>query len=319
MIPKIVVLDGYTLNPGDLTWDALSAIGSLTVYDRTPAELVVERAREATIILVNKQIMDAAMLAALPQLRFIGVTATGYNNVDVSAARQRDIAVANVAGYSTLAVAQHVFALLLEMTNKVAAHHASVQQGDWSRQADFSYTLGPIVELSSLRLGIYGFGRIGQAVARVALALGMQVSAHHKHPQRDALEGVDFVDLPTLFSTCQVVTLHAPLNTANDQIVNRALLATMPNPGFLINTGRGGLVNEADLRYCLEQGLLAGAALDVLRAEPPPPDHPLLSAPNCILTPHMAWASVSARQRLLAESALNVKAFLAGEQRNWVS
>ena len=318
-MPELVVLDGYTLNPGDLAWDALSALGSLTVYDRTPAELVVERARQATIILVNKQLISAEILAALPQLRFIAVTATGYNNVDVAAARQREIAVANVAGYGTLAVAQHVFALLLEMTNKVAAHHASVQQGDWSRQVDFSYTLEPILELSSLRLGIYGLGRIGQAVAKVALALGMQVSAHHKHPQRDALPGVDFVDLPTLFSTCNVVTLHAPLNAENDQIVDRSLLERMPAPAFLINTGRGGLVNETDLLYCLEKGRLTGVALDVLSAEPPAPDHPLLSAPNCIITPHMAWASVSARQRLLTETVLNVQAFLAGEPRNWVN
>ncbi|MEM1216064.1 MAG: D-2-hydroxyacid dehydrogenase [Bacteroidota bacterium] len=316
---KIVVLDGHTLNPGDLDWTSLEALGEVTIYPRTKSAETHQRAQAADILVVNKHLLDADLLAKLPQLKLVAVTATGFNNVDVTAAAEHGIPVCNVSGYSTPAVAQHVFALLTHFTNQVAAHNASVQAGDWSRSPDFAYTLDTITELTALRLGIYGLGRIGQAVARVGQALGMDVWAHHKHPKRDAMDGVTFVDLPTLFAKCNVVSLHAPLSASNHEIVNYALLKTMPAPSYLINTGRGGLIHEKDLARALQEGMLTGAALDVLSSEPPPADHPLIGVPNCIITPHVAWASQSARNRLLAETVQNIEAFQTGKLRNRVN
>lgn len=317
-MPTIVVLDGYTLNPRDLSWSGLEALGTLHVYERTPAHVLLERAQDAEILVVNKQRIDEATLEALPKLRFIAVSATGYNNVAVEAAAKKGIAVANVAGYSTPAVAQHVFALILALTSRVKAHDLSVKAGDWYTCPDFSYTLGTIPELSTLTLGIYGLGRIGQAVAKVGLAHGMQVLAHHKHPERDAMEGVEFVSLPELFQGSNIVSLHAPLHDDNFEIVGRKLLSSMPKPGFLINTGRGGLVNEQELADCLQEQIITGAGLDVLQQEPPQRDNPLIGLKNCIITPHVAWATQAARQRLMEELVLNTKAFLAGESRNRV-
>jgi glycerate dehydrogenase len=257
-------------------------------------------------------ILGEEQFKQLPRLRAVFVTATGVNNIDLAAARARRIAVYNVAGYGTPAVAQHVFALLLALANRPEAHSRSVKAGDWSAQEDFCYTLGPIPELATLTLGIYGFGRIGQAVATIARAFGMRVLAHHKHPARDARPGVTFVDLPTLFRESHVITLHAPLTAENEKIVSAELLASMPSPAYLINTGRGGLVDEEALLAALQTGQLAGAALDVLGAEPPPEDHPLFAQPNCLLTPHMAWATQASRQRLLDATVDNVRDFLAG-------
>ncbi|RMF03645.1 MAG: D-2-hydroxyacid dehydrogenase [Bacteroidetes bacterium] len=315
-MPTITVLDGYTLNPGDLSWAPLHELGDCHIYDRTAEHESLDRSTDADIILVNKHPITAELLARLPKLRYIGVMATGYNNIDLEAARRQGIAVTNVAGYSTPSVVQHVFALLLELLNRTADHHHSVQRGEWSAQADFSYTLQPIPELASLTLGIYGFGRIGQAVARVALAFGMQVLAHHKHPQRDAMEGVTFVDLAQLFSRSNVISLHAPLTAHNAKVVNAARLTSMPHPAYLINTGRGGLVDEQALRHALQTQQIQGAGLDVLSSEPPPAEHPLLGIDNCIITPHIAWASVAARQRLLDETVANIRAFLQGQRRN---
>lgn len=317
-MPNIVVLDGHTLNPGDLSWSALETLGTVHIYERTPANLVHERAAQAEIIIVNKQIIDRETLSKLPHLRFIAVSATGYNNIDLEAAAESGIPVANVAGYSTPAVAQHVFAMILALTSRVGAHDQSVKAGDWFSCPDFSYTLGTIPELSTLKLGIYGFGRIGQAVAKVGLAHGMEVLAHHKHPQRDAMEGVKFVGLQELFQQCNIVSLHAPLNEDNFEIVGRNLLSSMPKPSFLINTGRGGLVNEEELAACLKENIISGAGLDVLQQEPPQIDHPLIGLPNCIITPHVAWATQAARQRLMEEVVLNIKAFMVGEARNRV-
>lgn len=257
-------------------------------------------------------------MAQLPSLKLIAVSATGYNNVDITAAQERGIAVANVSGYSTPAVVQHVFALLLGLINQVETYHHSVSRGDWAQAPDFSYTLSTLSELTSLRMGIYGLGRIGQAVAKVALAFGMEVLATHKHPQRDAMEGVRFVELDELFRQCNVVSLHAPLSQANSEIVDRALLSSMPKPSYLINTGRGGLINEKDLLACLEDGTLSGAGLDVLSQEPPPANHPLTQAPNCLITPHLAWATQAARSRLLGEVVRNIEAFLNNQERNRV-
>ncbi len=316
--PKITVLDGHTLNPGDLSWDALSSLGEVIIYDQTPSEQVLQRAEGADIILVNKALLREPVLSALPDLKCIVVTATGYNNVDVAAARSMGITVCNAVGYSTEAVVQHVFALLLELSNGVGEHSRSVHQGYWSSQPHFAYTLHPIHELTGSTMGIYGFGNIGRRVAEVAQAFGMQVIATHKHPERDARPGVRFVDLETLFEQSDVVSLHAPLSAANAGIVNAALLNRMKPSAWLINTGRGGLINEEDLRAALEAGRLAGAGLDVLSVEPPPSAHPLIGAPNCVITPHLAWASVQARRRLMSISVENVRAFLEGTPQNVV-
>lgn len=316
--PKIVVLDGHTLNPGDLSWKDLHALGDVQIFDFTPSGEVAGRAAGAHIILVNKAVIGLNEIAALPDLQCIVVTATGYNNIDVASARARNITVCNAVGYSTEAVVQHVFALLLELTNAAGAHSRSVHAGDWARQSHFSYTLHPIEELTGKTMGIYGFGNIGRRVGEVAQAFGMQVIATHKHPERDARPGVLFVSLEELFALSDIVSLHAPLSAANAGIVNTALLEKMKPSALLINTGRGGLINEPDLRRALEKGFLAGAALDVLSTEPPPPDHPLIGAPNCIITPHVAWASAQARRRLMDISVRNVKAFLEGNPQNVV-
>ncbi|MEN0005066.1 MAG: D-2-hydroxyacid dehydrogenase [Bacteroidota bacterium] len=310
--PQIVVLDSYTLNPGDLSWEALRAFGPTIIYEHSTPDEIVPRAKEATILLVNKVEMDATKLRQLPNLQLIAVTATGYNNIDLVAAAEQGVVVCNAVGYGTGSVAQHVFALLLELTNRVGAHSASVHQGDWSKQRDFMYTLHPIEELVGKTMGIYGFGRIGQAVGRIAQAFGMEVIAHHKHPERDAQPGVRFVDLPSLFRESDVLSLHAPLTTQNAGIINASNLALMKPSAYLINTGRGGLVEELALKAALESGQLAGAGLDVLSSEPPPTDHPLYGVPNCIITPHNAWASRAARQRLLDIVLENIASFLRG-------
>lgn len=317
--PKIVVLDGYTLNPGDLSWEPLRTLGDVQVFDYTPPEAVLPRTADADILVINKVRLGSEVLLVLPRLRCIVVTATGYNNVDIAAARAQGIVVCNARAYSTEAVVQHVFALLLELTNAVGAHHQSVQAGHWAAQPHFAYTLQPIHELASKVMGIYGFGNIGQRVGEVARAFGMQVLATHKHPERDARPWVKFVSLEALFEQSDVVSLHAPLSAANEGIVNTDLLRRMKSEALLINTGRGGLINEKDLRHALESGWLAGAALDVLTTEPPPPDHPLLQAPRCIITPHLAWASAQARRRLMDITVQNVAAFLNGTPQNVVS
>jgi len=316
--PKIAVLDGYTLNPGDLSWNKLRALGQVSVYGHSTPEQIPGRAAQAEVILVNKVVIDEGQLARLPALKCICVTASGYNNVDVEKARERNISVCNAMGYGTGSVAQHVFALLLELTNKVQAHHDSVQAGQWGRSRDFCYTLAAIPELAGKVMGIYGFGRIGQRVAEIAQAFGMEVIATHKHPERDARPGVTFVPLETLFGKSDVVSLHAPLTEENTAIVNAGLLGRMKPAAYLINTGRGGLIDEAALKLALQSARLAGAALDVLSEEPPRNGNLLFDAPNCIITPHIAWAAREARQRLLDITLENVAAFLRGEPRNVV-
>ncbi len=316
---KIIALDGRTLNPGDLSWEGLSNFGEYEIHDFTPKEQVVERGRPADILLVNKVVLGKNELAQLPNLKCICVTATGYNNVDLQAARERSIPVCNAVGYSTDSVAQHVFALLLALTNKVYQHHISVQAGEWQRSDDFAYTLHTLPELAGKIFGIYGFGRIGQRVADLAQAFGMKILATHKHPERDARPGVEFVSLEELFERSDVISLHAPLSEANREIVNAQLLQRMKTTAYLINTGRGGLIQEADLKLALQEGQLAGAALDVLNTEPPKEGNVLISAPNCILTPHLAWASLEARQRLMDITLNNIRAFQAGAPQNVVN
>lgn len=316
---KIVVLDAYTSNPGDLSWEPLTALGPCELFDRTPPELVVQRARDAEIVLTNKAILDARAIAALPKLRYIGVLATGYNIVDVEAARHRGIPVCNVPEYGTASVAQATFALLLELTNHVGHHAQTVREGRWSGSPDFCYWDKPLVELAGLVLGIVGLGRIGRAVARIAQAFGMHVQAFDCAVAPEAVTGVRMVSLDTLFSTSDVITLHCPLTAENQGLVNAARLSQMKPGAILLNTARGGLVVEADLARALEEGRLAGAGLDVLCVEPPPPDHPLLWAPNCVITPHVAWATRAARARLIQAAADNVRAFLAGTPINVVN
>ncbi len=316
---KIVVLDAYTSNPGDLSWEPLKALGPCELFDRTPPELVVPRARDAEIVLTNKAVLDARAIEALPNLRYIGVLATGYNIVDVEAARRRGIPVCNVPEYGTASVAQATFALLLELTNHVGHHAQTVRQGRWSASPDFCYWDTPLVELAGLVLGIVGLGRIGRAVARIAQAFGMEVQAFDCAVPAGAVAGVRMVPLDVLFGTSDVVTLHCPLTAENQGLVSAARLAQMKPGAMLLNTARGGLVVEADLARALEEGRLAGAGLDVLSVEPPPADHPLLRAPNCIITPHVAWATRAARARLIQAAADNVRAFLAGSPTNVVN
>jgi len=316
---QIVVLDSHTLNPGDLSWEDLEALGPCAIYPRTPPELVVARAADAEIVLTNKVELSRETLLQLPRLRYIGVTATGYNIVDAAAARERGIAVANVPAYSTTSVTQMVFAHLLNLTLRIEYHAQTVAAGRWAASPDFAYWDFPLLDVAGQTMGIVGFGRIGQAVARVARALEMQVLVCDRSPQNKPGAGVAFVALEPLLRQSDVVTLHCPLTPQTQKLINRQTLAWMKPTAFLINTGRGGLVDEAALADALNAGRLAGAGLDVLSAEPPPADNPLLTARNCRITPHYAWATTAARRRLLAISVANVRAFLAGTPQNVVN
>lgn len=315
---KIVIFDGYAANPGDLDWGSFAAFGQLTVHERTPAELTVERAAGAQAVLTNKVMLGAAEMDALPELRYIGVLATGYNVVDVAAACERGIVVTNVPAYSTPSVAQHVFALLLELTRGTGRHAALVRQGRWSAAPDFCFWEGEQLELDGLTFGIVGFGAIGQAVARIARAFGMRVLVQTRSPDPAAWPEVTFVERDALFAQADVISLHCPLTEETQGTINAATLAAMKPGAYLINTGRGPLVDEAALAAALQAGQIAGAGLDVLTREPPAADNPLLTAPNCVITPHLAWATRAARQRLLDTAAANVRAFLEGREQNRV-
>ena len=314
---NILILDGYTLNPGDLTWAPFEALGSVSYCDRISPAQTVQRARDAEVIITNKSPITADMMAQLPRLRYIGVTATGYDMVAIGAARERNIVVTNVRDYGSRAVAQHVFALLLNFTNRVQEHSQRVRAGDWVSCPDFSFTLSPIPELAGKTLGLVGYGSIARSVADIGRAFGMRILAHRRHPKTEA--GVDFVELETLFRKSDFLSLHCPLTPETRGLVNAQTLALMKPTALLINTGRGPLIVEEELANALQNGQLAGAALDVLSAEPPKADNPLLSAPNCVITPHNAWAAVEARRRLMDRAAENLKAFLAGSPTNVVS
>lgn len=317
---RIVVLDGHTLNPGDLSWEPIRALGKCDVYDRTPAAQVVERAIGAQVILTNKAALDRPTIEALPELRLIAVTATGYNVVDTAAAKERGVLVCNVPEYGTPNVAQHVFALLLELTNRTGHHARTIRDGRWSASADWCYWDYPLVELSGLTIGIVGYGRIGRAVAAIASGFGMRVIASRRRGDAGAAEdGTQLVDLDTLFRTSDVVSLHCPLTPENARMVNAERLATMKPSALLINTARGGLVDEAELAAALNVGTIAGAGLDVLTSEPPRDGSPLISAKNCLITPHIAWASRPARQRLLSITADNLRSFVEGRPQNVVN
>lgn len=315
---SITVLDGHTLNPGDLSWDSLLALGGCAIHERTPAALTVERAADAEIVLTNKVVLDKATISQLPRLRYIGVTATGTNVVDLAAARERSITVTNVPGYGTTSVAQLAFALLLELAHRTGDHSISVRSGDWSRSPDFCYWNSPLVELDGLTLGLIGYGEIARHVATIARAFGMRILVHTRTPGPDG-DGVRFVGLDSLFRDSDVVSLHCPLTPDTKGIVGPRTLALMKPSAFLVNTARGPLVDEAALAEALDDGRIAGAGLDVLSAEPPPADNPLLRARNCIITPHFAWATKAARERLLSITVANIRSFLAGTAQNVVS
>lgn len=310
---KLVVLDGFTVNPGDNPWDPLAALGSLTVYDRTPDELVVERAAGAEIVLTNKTRLNRAALSQLPGLRGICVLATGVNVVDLDAARERGIVVCNVPSYSTASVAQHTIALLFELTNAVGLHDQAVHAGEWVRSPDFCFWKQPVSELEGQVLGIVGYGAIGRRVAAIAKNFGMFVIAAKSSRSSHEDDGtVERRPLDALFREADVLSLHCPLTPETDRLIRWERLTTMKPSALLINTARGGLIDEADLAAALERRVIAGAALDVLSSEPPKPDNPLLKAPNCIITPHIAWTSLAARRRLLEVTVDNVRALLAG-------
>ena len=317
---RIVVLDGYPLDPGDNPWDAIAALGDLRVYDRTPPAAVCERAREADILLVNKVRLPAEVIEALPNVRYIGVLATGHDVVDGAAAARRNIPVCNVVAYGTESVAQHVMALLLELCRRVGDHSDSVLDGQWGETPEWCYWRTPQRELTGLTMGIAGFGTIGRRVGELARAFGMRVVAHTRSPQ-NAPNWPDFafVDRETLFREADVVSLHCPLQPETRHMVNAATLALMRPGGFIINTGRGPLVDDAALIAALTSGHLAGYAADVLAVEPPPPHHPLLAAPGVIITPHLAWASLTARRNIITLMADNIRAFLAGTPKNVVN
>jgi glycerate dehydrogenase len=306
------------MNPGDLNWNALQQLGETKIYDRSSLEETKKRIADADIVLTNKAVLNKEMIEAAPKLKYIGVMATGYNIVDLTATHTRNIIVSNVPAYSTASVAQLTFAFILEMANHTALYAESVSKGDWTRSKDFSYHLKPIMELQDKTLGIIGFGQIGKAVATIALAFGMKVIASHKHPERDKMEGVTFLDQKICFRDADIISHHCPLNENNFQFVNKELIATMKPTSFLINTSRGGLINEPDLAEALNNEVIAGAALDVLSTEPPSANNPLLHAKNCFITPHIAWATFESRSRLMKVVVNNVKAFLAGNAENVV-
>ena len=314
---KIVVLDGYCLNPGDLTWDALRSFGEVEIHDRTPAAEAEARARGAALVLTNKTPLPAAVLERLPDLRYIGVLATGYNIVDVKAAARLGITVTNIPTYGTESVAQFVFALLLELCHHVGQHSDATRAGEWSRSPDWCFWKSPLVELAGKTMGIVGFGRIGRAAARIADAMGMRVIANDTcQANPPAWDGFRWAGVEELLRESDVVSLHSPLFPETQGMINTRTLAWMKHSAFLINTSRGPLVVDADLASALSDGWIAGAGVDVLSVEPPVSSNPLLSARNCLITPHIAWATREARARLMDLAIQNITAFLGGKPVN---
>ena len=316
---NIVVLDGFALNPGDLSWEKLHTLGNVTVYERTPAELVEERAREAEIVLTNKTLLFKDTLKKLPKVQYIGVLATGYNVVDLDYARERGITVTNVPAYSTESVAQMTFALLLELCLSVGQHNQAVKEGEWCRSKDFCFWKSPLTELSGKTMGIIGFGSIGQRVAEIALAFGMKVLVYSRTKKDYVRENLEWTSLDLLLKNADVVSLHCPLTDKTRQIIDKNAIEKMKQGALLLNTSRGPWLQDEAVADALNEGKLGGAAMDVLVEEPPKADNPLLSAKNCIITPHVAWATKEARGRLMDIASANVKAFLEGKPQNVVS
>ena len=317
---KLIVLDGYCLNPGDLSWDALRSLTELEVYDRTPAAAVVDRVGGAELVMTNKTPLDAATQAALPNLKYVGVLATGYNIVDVAAAKQRGIVVSNIPTYGTASVAQHAFALLLELCHNAGLHANAVRDGEWTKNPDWCFWKTPLMELSGKTMGVVGFGRIGRQTAKIADAMGMRVLANDTYQgETPGYDGFRWVSIDELLAESDVVSLHCPLTADNKGLINSERLRRMKATAFLLNTSRGPLMVDQELADALNAGVIAGAGLDVLSLEPPVNGNPLFSAKNCIVTPHIAWATKEARARLMDVAVNNVQAFLAGNPQNVVS
>lgn len=317
---KIVILDGYTLNPGDLSWEPLKELGEVTVYERTAPKDVCKRVEGAEVVFTNKVVLDEAVLEKLPSLKYIGVLATGYNVVDVAAAARKGIVVTNIPAYSTSSVAQMAFAHILNIVQRVGYYAQEVSNGKWSRQADFSFWDAPLHELDGKKIGIIGFGNTGRATARISVGFGLDV---YVYTSKSAMElPADVHKCPSmdeLFRKCDIVSLHCPLTETTRELVDARKLELMKPSAILINTGRGGLVNEQDLADALNSGKIAAAGLDVLSSEPPRADNPLLKARNCFITPHQAWATKEARVRLMQLAVNNLKAFLEGKPVNVVN
>ena len=315
---KIVILDAFTSNPGDLSWDAIEEFGELTVYERTTSEQVVERCSGSEVVLTNKVVLNAETIDQLPELKYIGVLATGTNVVDVSFAKEKKICVTNIPGYSTDSVVQHILALMLHFNSKVSVHNDAVQKGDWVNSIDFSFTLGTLNELSGKTLGIIGLGTIGRKLAKVADAMGMKiVAAHQSSMNRLELPyEVEWLPVNEVFTRADFLSLNCPLTPETEKIVDAERLKKMKSSAIVINTGRGPLVDEQALADALNSGTIAAAGLDVLNKEPPSGDNPLLSAKNCVITPHIAWASKQARERLIAVASSNLSAYLSGVPKN---
>lgn len=319
-LTKLVILDSHAVNPGDLSWGGIAELGQLSVYEYTSPEDVVARCQGVQVVLTNKVVIDAEIMDQLPALRFIGVLATGYNTIDVAAARERGIVVSNIPAYSTPSVAQSTMALLLAVTNRVEHYtQQNCVEGRWSQSVDFCYWDTKLLELDGKRFGIYGMGRIGARVAQIALAMGMEVVCLTSKEPSELLPGVSKLSDDEFWSTCDIVTLHCPLNSDTSQLISAPILQRMKPHAILLNTSRGGIINEADVAEALRCGQLGAYAADVLTIEPPQPDNPLLSAPNVFLTPHIAWATSEARQRLMDILVQNVRCFLAGAPQNVVS
>jgi len=315
---KIVVLDGFALNPGDLSWDQLRNMGECFVYDRTKPEDVLQKAADAEVIITNKVIINDSIMEKLPVLKYIGVTATGYNAVDIQAANNRNIVVTNIPDYSTDSVAQLVFSHILNVANRVEFHANSVRNGDWSSNPDFAFWKTPQIELAGKTLGIIGFGRIGQKVAELAKAFGMNVIFQNRSQKADIPEKMFQKSLEEVFSESDFVSLNCPLTAENAEFVNRSLIETMKSTAVIINTGRGGLINDRDLTDALNSGRISAACLDVLSTEPPKADNPLITAKNCFITPHIAWATIEARQRLMNITIENLNSYFLGAPQNRV-
>jgi len=315
---KIVVLDGFAMNPGDLLWENLEELGECVIFDQTKPEEVLERTIDADVLITNKVVINKNHINQLPSLKYIGVTATGYNVVDVRTAAERNIVVTNIPAYSTNSVAQLVFSHILNVANRVELHATSVKNEEWTRNPDFSYSKSPQIELAGKTLGIIGFGLIGRKVAEIGLAFGMKVIFQNRSEKTDLPSGIKQKSLYEVFAESDFLSLNCPLTTENTEFVNRDLLKTMKSTAVLINTGRGGIINEQDLADALNSGQLWAACLDVLSKEPPLSNNPLITAKNCFITPHIGWATYEARQRLLNITIDNLKSFIAGNPQNVV-
>lgn len=317
---QIVNLDAYTTNPGDLSWEWLKQYGDVQIYDRTPPDLVIQRAKNAEILFINKTPVSKETLAQLPKLKYVGLQSTGYNIIDCDAAKKQGILVTNIPEYSTGAVAQHTFALILELTNQTALHSKSVMEREWCSCRDFCYWKTPLTELQGKTLGVIGYGKIGQAVARIGDAFDMNILAYAPSPkEKGRIHRLTFTSMDTILKESDIISLHCPLTPATEKLINRDTLLKMKETAFLINTSRGPVIDEQALADALNQGVIAGAGLDVLAAEPCHRENPLLNAKNCLITPHIAWAGFETRKRLVEILEENLKAYLSGSPVNVVN